>query len=74
MNTQIEVYQVRGGNVHVVLRGRPGDGAGPDDPDVFAEYLEVCRAFAPGLAPLPEAITIAFDEEDETHSSLAAPR
>lgn len=74
MKTQIEIYQVRGRNVHVVLRDRAGDGAGPDDPDVFAQYLEVCQAFAPGLAPLPEAITTAFDEEDEAHSSFAAPR
>ena len=59
MKTQIEVYQVRGGNVHIVLRGRAGDG--PDDPDVFAQYLEVCQAFTPGLALLPEAVTAAFD-------------
>ena len=72
MKTQIEIYQVRGGNVHIVLRGRVGDG--PDDPDVFARYLEVCQAFAPGLAPLPEVITAAFDGEDEARSSFAAPR
>jgi len=74
MNTQIEIYQVRGGNVHVVLRARAGEGAGPDDPDFFAKYLEVCRAFTPGLAPLPEAITTAFDEEDAARTSFAAPR
>ena len=72
MKTQIEVYQVRGGNVHIVLRGRAGDGT--DDPDVFARYLEVCQAFAPGLAPLPEAIATAFNEEGEARGSVAAPR
>ena len=74
MKTQIEIYQRRGGNVHVVLRGRAGDGACPDEPDVFARYLEVCQAFAPGLAPLPEVITAAFDGEDEARSPFAAPR
>jgi hypothetical protein len=74
MNTQIEIYQVRGGNMHVVLRGRAGEGAGPDDPDVFARYLEACQAFSPGLAPLPDAITSAFDEEGESHGTPAPTR
>jgi len=74
MKTQIEIYQVRGRNVHVVLRGRAGDGADSDEPDVFARYLEACQAFLPGLTPLPEAITSAFDEEGESHGTPAPTR
>jgi len=74
MKTQIEIYQVRDGNVHVVLRGRARGSADRDDPDVFARYLEFCQAFTPGLAPLPEAITTAFDEEGAARTSTRAPR
>lgn len=48
---QIEVYQRRGGNVHVVLTGEAtADGSGAD-PDVFARYLAVWTAFARAQAP-----------------------
>jgi len=51
MKMRIEVYQRRGGNVHVVLSGRAAaDGAGAD-PDVFTRYLAVWRAFAQTQAP-----------------------
>ena len=51
MKMHIEVYQRRGGNVHVVLSGRvTADGSGAD-PDIFARYLAVWRAFAQAQAP-----------------------
>jgi hypothetical protein len=53
MKMQIEVYQRRGGNVHVVLSGRAtADGFGAD-PDIFARYLAVWQAFAQAQAPQP---------------------
>ncbi len=51
MKMQIEVYQRRGGNVHVLLTGQAtADGSGVD-PDVFARYVAVWRAFARAQAP-----------------------
>lgn len=55
MKLQIDIYQCRGGNMHVVLRGQAGGEAGFDDSDVFAKYIEVCQALTRGHAPLPEA-------------------
>jgi hypothetical protein len=51
MKMKIEVYQRRGGNIHVVLSGRAtADGSGVD-PDVFARYVAVWRAFAQAQVP-----------------------
>jgi len=51
MKMQIEVYQLRGGNVHVVLRGRAAPGGPAADPDIFDRYVTVWRAFAQAQAP-----------------------
>ena len=50
MKMRIEVYQRRGGNVHVVLQGQATDNSAAD-PAVFDRYLEVWRAFAGSESP-----------------------
>lgn len=71
MKLQIEVYQSRGRNVHVVLRGRSGSEAGFGDPDVFARYIEVCQGFIGRDASLPEASVAAFDADLQPY--MASP-
>lgn len=45
MKLRIEIDKSCGRNVHIVLRGIAGDGAGFDDPEMFIRYVEVCKAF-----------------------------
>jgi len=45
MKLRIEIDKRRGRNIHIVLRGIAGDGAGIDGSAVFAGYVEVCKAF-----------------------------
>ncbi len=74
MKLQIEIYQRRGRNIHVVLRGRAGGEASFDDSDVFAKYTEVCQEFARRHAPLPEAFATAFDAKGESYMAPPVSR
>jgi len=73
MKLQIEIYQRRGGNVHVVLRGRAGGEANFGDPDVFARYIEVCQGFTGGDVSLPGAFMadLAADRQLRVASSVS---
>lgn len=67
MKLQIDIYQRRGRNMHVVLRGRAGGEASFGDSDVFARYLEICQEFTKIHTPQPEVFVAAFDAEDESY-------
>ena len=66
MGMRIEISQRRGGNTHIVLRGRSGGEASSDDSEVFARYIEVCQAFAQGQTPLPEVFEDVLDALEQT--------
>ena len=55
MKLRIEIDKSCGRNVHIVLRGIAGDSVGYDDAEMFARYIEVCRAFGDGQYPQNDA-------------------
>ncbi len=74
MKLQIDIYQRRGRNMHVVLRGRAGSEASFGESDVFAKYTEVCQEFTRRHTPLSEVSAAAFDAEGELYMTLPVSR
>ena len=74
MKLQIDIYQRRGRNMHVVLRGRAGGEASFGDSDVFAKYLEICQEFTRSHTPLPEVSEAAFDAEGKSYVTSPVSR
>jgi hypothetical protein len=60
MSMQIEISQCRGRNVHVVLRGRAKGEANLSDSEVFARYINICRAFGEKTTTPPSMFEAAL--------------
>ena len=68
MKLRIEIDKTCGRNIHIVLRGVAGNGAGFDASEMFNRYVEVCKAFNEGQDPRNEAF---FDLANAGDRSLA---
>jgi len=67
MKLQIDIYQRRGGNMHVILRGRAGSEASSGDSDAFARYIKICQEFTRRHTPLTEVLVAPSRAEGELH-------
>jgi len=66
MSMHIEISQCRGRNVHVILRGRAEGEANLSDPEVFARYIDTCRAFGEKTATPPSMFEAALRAAGQT--------